>query len=608
MGKYEALAKEIIKNVGGAENINSLIHCVTRLRFQLKDEAKANDDVLKNMDGVVTVMKSNGQYQVVIGNHVPDVYADVCRLAGITSSTPSTHTKMSIKDKLFDIISGIFAPTLGILCASGMIKGLLSLIVFFGWMSDTTGLYLLLQGIGDALFYFFPIVLGYTSAIKFGMSPFLGMIIGAALVYPTLQGVDLDICGLTVNTTYTSTVLPIILTNILASYLYKGFNKVISTVIKTFVVPMLVLLIAVPIGFLAIGPFANIISDMIANAITGVYGFSPILAGLLLGALWQVLVVFGIHMGLVAVAIVQLMTGDPTPILSLMFTASFAQTAVVFAIWLRTKDSKLKEIALPAWISGIFGVTEPAIYGITLPRMKYFIISCIGGALGGIYYGFKNILTYQMAGLGVFGFPGMINPNGDTGTIMLHVLIGLAIAMGFSFVVTFIIFKDDKAEGNTLSNERLTINKEELLSPIKGKKISLSEIQDEAFNSGVLGKGIGIVPSEGKVIAPFDGTIVTLFPTKHALGLVSDEGCEMLIHIGLNTVQLEGKYFEAYVQQGDHIKKGQTLLTFDIEAIQAEGYSLETPIIITNYQDYVDVIETKNTDIKTTDKILTVLL
>ena len=608
MSKYETLAKEIIKNVGGAENINSLIHCVTRLRFQLKDEGKANDDVLKNMSGVVTVMKSNGQYQVVIGNHVPEVYADVCKLAGITNSNQDSTKKMSIKDKIFDAISGIFAPTLGLLCASGMIKGLLSLLVFSGLMSDTSGVYTLFEAIGDAFFYFFPIVLGYTSAAKFGMSPFLGMIIGAALVYPTLQGIDLEILGFTVNTSYASTVLPIILTNIFAAYLYKGLNKIIPTVVKTFVVPMLVLLIVVPIGFLAIGPVANTISNVLANTITGVYGFSPILAGLLVGALWQIFVVFGIHMGLVAIAIVQLMTGEPTPIFSLVFAPSFAQTAVVFAIWLKTKDKKLKEIALPAWISGIFGVTEPAIYGVTLPRMKYFVISCIGAALGGAYYGFKGLLTYQMAGLGVFGLPGFINPNGDMGSIMLHVVIGLILAVGFSFVATFILFRDDKVEEQKESNQKVVINKEELMSPIKGKTIPLTEIKDDAFNSGVLGKGIGIIPSEGKVVAPFDGTVVTLFPTKHAIGLVSENGCEMLIHVGLNTVQLEGKYFEALVNQGEMVKKGQTLVTFDIKSIQAEGYCLETPIIITNYQDYVDVIETKDTEIKTTDKLLTVLL
>lgn len=608
MGKYESLAKEIIKNVGGSDNIISLIHCVTRLRFQLKDESKAQDEVLKNMSGIVTVMKSNGQYQVVIGNHVPEVYADVCRLAGITNSNQETTKKMSIKDKLLDTISGIFAPILGVICASGMIKGFLALFLFLGVVSETSGAYMLFNGIGDALFYFFPIVLGYTSAVKFGMTPFLGMAIGAALVYPTLQGIDLEVFGMMVNATYTSTVLPILLTNILAAYLYKGLNKVIPTVVKTFVVPMLVLLIAVPIGFLAIGPVANMISDVLANAIMGIYGFNPLLAGLLVGFLWQFLVLFGVHMGLIAVGIVQFMSGQPTPIFSLIFIPSFAQTAVVFAMWLKTKDKKLKEIALPAWISGIFGVTEPAIYGVTLPRMKYFIISCIGAGLGSAYIGFKDLLTYQMAGLGIFGFPGFINLEGDTAAIMMHVCIALAIAIGFSFIATFILFKDDKGKERDEALAPIKMNQEELMSPIKGQTISLTSVQDDAFNSGVLGKGIGIIPAEGKVVAPFDGTVMTLFPTKHAIGLVSENGCEMLIHIGLDTVQLGGKYFEALVKQGDVVKKGQTLLTFDIKAIQGEGYCLETPVIITNSNDYADVIETQDQEIKTTDKLLTVIL
>lgn len=608
MGKYESLAKEIIKYVGGSDNIISLVHCVTRLRFQLKDESKAQDEVLKNMSGVVTVMKSNGQYQVVIGNHVPEVYADVCKLAGITSGTQEVTKKMSIKDKVLDTISGIFAPILGVLCASGMIKGFLALFLFLGVVSETSGIYMLVDGIGDALFYFFPIVLGYTSAVKFGMTPFLGMVIGAALIYPTLQGVDLELFGVTINATYTSTVLPILLTNILAAYLYKALNKVIPTVIKAFVVPMFVLLIAVPIGYLVIGPVANVISDGLANVIMGIYGFNPVLAGILVGFLWQFLVIFGVHMGLVAVGIIQFMSGQPTPIFSLMFVPSFAQTAVVFAMWLKTKDKKLKEVALPAWISGIFGVTEPAIYGVTLPRIKYFIISCIGAGLGAAYIGFKDLLTYQMAGLGIFGFPGFINLDGDTASIMMHVCIALVIAIGFSFTATFILFKDDKNEKNDEVLESTRMGQEELMSPIKGQTIALTDLKDEAFNSGILGKGIGIIPTEGKVVAPFDGTVVTLFSTKHAIGLVSENGCEMLIHVGVDTVRLNGEHFEAFVKQGDVVKKGQLLLTFDIQAIQDAGYCLETPVIITNSNDYTDVIETQDQEIKPTDKLLTVIL
>lgn len=371
MGKYTQLAKKIIENVGEKDNIVSLTHCVTRLRFVLKDESIANDDVLKNMDGVVTVMKSAGQYQVVIGNHVSDVYDEVCKVAGISGDVQTVKDdNKSMKDKFFDMITGIFMPSLAVMTGAGMMKGFLALFVFFGWMSDQSGIYTLLYDISDGLFTFMPVLIGYTSAKKFNMDPMLGLAIGAGLMYPALQSTDINVFGYIVNVSYSGTVLPIILTNILAAFMYKQLNKVIPDVIKTFFTPLIVLAVATPIGFLVVGPTANAISQWLLNGILTVYGFSPVLAGLLIGGLWQVMVIFGVHTIFALTAIITLMSGAPTPIFSLNFCASFAQTAVVFAIWLKTKDKKLKALALPAWISGICGVTEPAIYGITLPRMK----------------------------------------------------------------------------------------------------------------------------------------------------------------------------------------------------------------------------------------------
>lgn len=445
MGKYQNLAKDIIANVGGKENINSLTHCVTRLRFKLKDESKANDEVIKGMDGVVALIKSAGQYQVVVGNHVPDVFAEVCREAGISSDSSTASSggkKQGVGAVVMDFISGTMMPCLGMLTACGMIKGLLALAAFFGWMHEGQGIYTLLSGIGDSIFYFFPLVLGYTSANKLGMNPFLGLCIGGALMYPTYQNVDLQLFGMTVNVSYASSLLPIIITNIFASFIYKGLNKVIPDVIKTFVVPMFVAIIAVPAGFMFIGPAANTVAQWIANGVMGVYGFSPLVAGLIVGGLWQVFVMFGIHMALIVVGIMQISSGQPTPIFSLLFAVSFAQTASVFAIWLKTKDKKLKAIALPAWISGIFGVTEPAIYGVTLPRVKQFVITCIGGALGSAYLGLTNSLTYQMAGLGIFSIPGFLNGS-NSGTAMMNVGISIVIAMGFAFTASFLTFKDD---------------------------------------------------------------------------------------------------------------------------------------------------------------------
>ena len=610
MGKYEKLAKDIVANVGGRENINGLTHCVTRLRFNLNDESKAKDDVIKKMEGVVTLIKSAGQYQVVIGNHVPEVFADVCKVAGIsggTVSNSSSNTKKDIGATIIDFISGVMTPCLGLMTACGMIKGLLALAVFFGWMNESQGLYTLLAGIGDSAFYFFPVILGYTSANKLGMSPFLGLCVGAALMYPTYQNVDLTIFGMTFNVNYASSVLPVILTNIVAAFLYKLFNKIIPDVIKTFVSPMLVLLISVPLGFMVVGPAANTISGWIAGIITGVYGVSPIIAGLLLGGLWQVFVVFGVHMALVAVALMQLFSGEPTPILALCYGATFAQTATVFAIWMKTKDKKLKAVALPSWISGIFGVTEPAIYGITLPRIKQFVITCIGGALAGAYLGATNTLVQQMAGLGVFGIPGFMTQE-NAGKALMNVGIAIAIAMVFSFVVSFITFKDDKeVEEKEEKRDNTSLDKIEIKSPIEGNLIPLSEVKDAAFAQGALGKGIAIRPTKGIVKAPIAGEVTTIFPSLHAIGITSNEGVEMLIHIGLDTVQLEGKHFKANVKQGDRVNVGDLLIEFDIDAIEKEGYSVETPVIVTNTNDYLDIIEADLKPVTNKDIVMTVI-
>lgn len=616
MGKYQNLAKDIVKNVGGKGNINGLTHCITRLRFKLKDESKANDDVIKNMDGVVTLVKSAGQYQVVIGNHVREVFDDVCEVAGISNiaaSQSQTKEKQGVGAAIIDFISGVMTPILAIMTACGMIKGGLALGQFLGIIQQGSGIYTLINGIGDSIFYFFPIALGYTSANKLGMSPFLGMMIGAGLVYPSYQNVDLQIFGHVFNVSYSSSVLPIIITNVFAAFIYKYLNKIIPDVIKTFFVPMLVLLISVPAGFMLIGPASNVVSGWIAGGITAAYNVSPIIAGILLGGLWQVLVLFGVHMAIVAIGIMQIASGQPSPIFSLFFAATFAQTATVFAIWLKTKDKKLKAIALPAWISGIFGVTEPAIYGVTLPRVKQFVITCIAAALGSAYLGFTNSLTYQMAGLGIFSIPGFINPNG--GAWFGPVAISLIISMGLSFVATMLTYKDDVKEDKEKvlknkeikSNEFIKNKEIEIKAPLEGKTIKLSEVQDTAFAQGALGKGMAIVPSKGEVKSPVNGKLTTLFPSLHAIGITSEDGAEILIHVGFNTVQLDGKYFKAHVKQGDNVKVGDLLLEFDIDAIKKEGYSVETPVVITNYDNFLDVIESKPKSIKDNETLITVL-
>lgn len=608
MGKYENLAKSIVANVGGKDNILNIAHCVTRLRFTLKDEAKANDEVLKNMDGVVTVMKAGGQYQVVIGNHVPDVYKDVCGVAGIKGKEPAEAPKKNVGETILDLITGIFMPSMSILLASGIIQGILTLCTMFGIMSDTDGLYQLLYAAGQVAFYFFPVYIGFNAFKKLGGNPYLGMALGCALIYPNIQGVDLNVFGMVVNASYSSTVMPIVLISAVAVPFEKWLNKVIPDVVKTFVTPVIVMMVCLPLGFCVIGPVANSVAGLMTAFFTAVYGFSPIVAGALMAGLWQVLVMFGVHSVLIMTIIVGLMSGTPQPLMACMGVCSFVQTGAVIGIWLKTKDQKLKNIALPAWISGIFGVTEPAIYGVTLPHGKQFLYTCLISAVMGAVMAIFGASCYTMGGMGVFAIPSMANPANPAPTLITAIAV-LAASTVLGGIVSYITFKDAGTESpkNEKKNTELKVKKETIASPLTGKAIPLNEIEDAAFASEMLGKGIAIDPVDGHVYAPCDGTVSMLFSTKHAIGLVTDSGAELLIHLGLDTVKLEGKYFETHVEQGNKVKKGQLLITCDLDAIRGEGYSMVTPIIVSNTADYLDVVPMKQGDVNKEEELLTLI-
>lgn len=643
MGKYESLAKEIVKNVGGKENVSSLTHCITRLRFKLKDESKANDQVIKDMDGVVTVMKSGGQYQVVIGNHVPEVYADVMPLLGMEEGSADRAEDApsgNLFNRAIDIISGIFQPILGIMAACGMVKGLNALFVALGWYPETCGGYLVLNAIGDGLFNFLPLFLGYTAAKKFNLKPMIGLVIGAIMCYPTIQNTALSNGGEALYTLfsgtmfeskvytdffgipliamdYTGTVIPVIFVVYFASKCDKFFSKFIPDLVKFFFVPMLTLLISIPVGLLILGPVATFASKIIAEVVMTVRNFSPLLAGAIVGLTWQILVIFGLHWGFIPVYINNIQMNGFDNVMMPFFACTFATSAVVLAIFFKTKNKQLKEMALPNFISGIFGVTEPAIYGILLPLKKPFIISCIIGGIGGGFYGALNFRKFSMGGMGIFELPAMIEPDGSMGNLIVA-LVGIAITMILAFIVTMILYKEEtpkQEEKETLitekkqqeSCENKMVKQLEIASPIKGTVLKLEKMKDDAFASGVLGKGAAIIPEEGKVYAPTDGVITALFPTLHAIGMQADNELELLIHIGLDTVQLNGEGFQAMVKQGDRVKKGQLLVTFDKEFIESKGFCLETPVLVTNSDDFLEVIETKQIEISPGDCLITVL-
>ena len=650
---YDALAKTIIKDVGGKDNVISVVHCTTRLRFKLKDEKKANDDALKDTDGVVTVVKAGGQYQVVIGNEVADVYEAVLKEGGFSgggqvADDDLDDSNMSLMDKAIDLISGIFTPILGPMAAAGMIKGLTAMCASFGWLAKTSGTYEVLYAIGDGFFYFLPLILAITSAKKFKVDRFTAITIGAAMCYPAMVAMNsskkvlFDLFNGTflhsqvhatflgipiISMNYTSTVIPIILAVWFASVVEKWCKEWIPTVVKTFLVPFVTLLIVVPLTFLIIGPLATWIGNALAAITSAVYNFSPVLAGILLGGFWQVFVIFGVHWGFVAVMMSNIAALGYEPILGLSLGASFAQIGVVLAILLQTKDQKLKGIALPAFLSGIFGVTEPAIYGVTLPRKKPFILSCIAAGVGGGLIGFFGTKMYMMGGMGVFVIPAAIGPK--TGVDMS--VYGLMIAMAVSFVLGFILQMalgkksvdqayDEKqakavqevasqadaiakAAPSLASTSDLNVSTE-LVSPLAGELLPLSEVKDEVFSSGAMGEGVAVEPSEGVLHAPADGKVVMTFPTGHAIGMKTSDGAEILMHIGMDTVNLQGHGFETLVAKGDEVKAGDELVKFDIDAIHAKGYVVTTPIVVTNSKDYEKITVVSQGKVKVGQEIL----
>ena len=613
MKDYSELAATVIENVGGKENIDNLKHCVTRLRFQLKDESLANTDVLKDTSGVVTVVQAGGQYQVVIGNEVADVYKEVTTQAGIQDSqSAKTEKKKLTGFKWFvDFIFGVTGPTLMLLSASGILKGLLTIATMTGLMTNDSGVYTLFAAIADSIFYFLPLFLGYCTAQKIGVSPFLGMLIGAALCYPTINGVDLKIFGMDINATYTSTFLPTILIVSLALPVERFLSRIMPTAIKSLFVPLLVLITVVPVGFLIVGPFANFLSERLAWLIQTVYNSNSAIAGTIIGLLWQVLVVFGLHATVGMLSIANMLQGNPDPILAISSITMFPQVAAVMAIYFKTKSKKLKQDVLPAAISGVLGTTEPAIYGVTLPRIKVFIASCIGAGVTGLIAGIFKIHKYALGG-GIFAVPGLLNPEDPQ---ILPILLAIVAGTAVSFVLAMIVFRDkddavavkdaaDDAPATQVKEDK-KVRDEIVKSPLAGKLIPLKDVSDAAFAGGGMGQGVAIIPTSGRVVAPFDGKVIALFPTKHAIGLVSENGCQMLIHVGMDTVNLDGRYFKAHVEKGDTVKAGDPLVSFDLEKIAAEGYSLETPVIVTNMKDYSGIVPTGAQQLSIGDEILT---
>lgn len=596
---YTKVAQNIIANVGGKENIISVRHCITRVRFKLKDESKADDNVVKNLEGVISVVHGGDEYMTVIGDAVIDVYDAVCaQLGNMAESGSGDETKEKVNPvmKLLNIVVGAVGPCLNFICAGGIIKGLLTVLEMTGLVQAGSGVDALINAAGDAIFFFLPIFLGMNLAKTLKGDQFLGAIIGAILCYPAINGTDLVIFGMTFNYTYTSSFLPVIAVVAVAVPLAKALRKIIPKAVSNFLTPAITLLIVIPLGYTIIGPVVSMVGSLVNTGITALMNTVPLIAGALFGGLYQVMVLFGIHSALTSFSFMSLLEGNPDYIMAIGCTVSFAQIGVVLAMYIKSKDDELKSLALPSFISGIFGVTEPAIYGVTLPRIKMFILSCIGGAVCGAFIMLTNTMMYSFSGLGIFALLGLLNPENPN---VLVAALCAVVPFVFSFVIAFVMYNEKAAPPSAAETPVAVetvpaptptlIGKIEIEAPVPGKVVPITTVPDETFSTGVLGNGLAVEPSEGKVYAPFDGKCETLFSTLHAMGLMSDSGVSMLIHVGLETVSLDGKPFTPHIKEGDRFHKGQLLLEFDMDQIKAAGFPTITPVLITNEDEVGDV-------------------
>jgi PTS system beta-glucosides-specific IIC component len=632
---YEKLAKEIIQGVGGEKNVVSLIHCATRLRFTLKDNSKADKAALQKNNGVITVKESGGQLQVVIGNTVPEVYNAIGNVSGILNESKSASKSSGSGGQgakkgigsVIDVISSIFAPLLGVMAGAGILKGLLLIASNFEWLQKTDTTYIILYAAADALFYFLPMLLAVTTARKFGGNTFTALTMAGALLYPDIiklktEGIATNFFGIpVVMMSYASTVIPIILSVIVMSQLEKVCNRFIHESVKNFLTPLISLVIMLPVTLIVFGPFGVYVGNAIADGLLSAFSFSPLIAGAILGASWQILVIFGVHWGLVPVFINNIAVFGKDGIKPAATASVFAQTGAAFGVMLRTKNKKLKTLAGSATVTALFGITEPAVYGVTLPLKRPFIAGVIGGAVGGAIIGQAGTQAFASGAPGLLTLPIFYGPGGQG---FPGLIIGITASFLVSAILTYVMgFKDpvDETEdeskqvvssNNTDVSEVLKGNEvvkasQKVLSPLSGTIHPLSDVPDPAFSSEAMGKGVAIKPSEGRVVAPFDGKVTVAFKKKHALAVVSDSGAEMLIHVGIDTVKLDGQYFTSHVKEGDVVTAGQLLLEFDVEQIAAAGYETVTPIIVTNSTDYEDVYALQKGDVQVQDELLQIV-
>lgn len=626
---YTQLAKEVVAAVGGKENIVNVTNCMTRLRFVLKDDSIPDKDKVAGIKGVKGVMNQGGQYQVIIGTHVSEVVKDVRREAQISGegSINKEDMKLIKKDSLwnrfFKTISGCIMPMLGPMIAGGIIKGILVILVTAGILTKTDGTYLVLYAAGDAILYFMPVIVGFTCGKVFDCNPYVTAVIGAAFLYPDLVSAVSAEGGITflkipvAAASYTNTFLPIVLAGFVASKLEKLAKKFIPSMLQLMLVPTFVLAVTVPLSWIVIGPVMNTVSSWLSKGVFGIFGMSPLIGGALLGAFWQLVVLLGLHAAFIPILMNNLFSQGYDPVNAVLGLTVWALAGVTLGYALKNKDPEKRGIGFGSLASALCGVTEPAIYSIALPNFKLFVCAWIGGGISGGILGALGGKMYTMAGDGLFRIPAMINPEGLDISFYGFIICAL-ISFAVSAVLAFIMADSGVEEAEQVAeqmdtdmnnhvleeNKMISDNKETIIyAPVNGKVICREDIPDETFASGIMGEGVGIKPEEEIIVAPFDGEITSVVDTGHAVGLTSSDGVELLIHVGVDTVKMQGDGFQVFVTEGQKVKTGEKLLKFDRDKIRKAGYSDTTAVLVTNSDDYSSV-KTVAENVKQKDTVI----
>lgn len=616
---YRKTAELLVKELGGDENISNAAHCVTRLRFILKDESVVDKDRVAKIPGVITTVSAGGQFQVVIGNHVKDVYGFVMELIHIDEKdTGIQNKKAGVFGRIIDVISSVFAPFLYTLAACGILQGILGIFVALNAVDTTGGTYRILNFISWTAFTFLPVLIAITASKKFGVNTYVAVVIACALVCPDYIAMveaneAVDFLGIPVKLlSYTSSVIPIILSIWIASYVQRFFDKILPIVIRSLFSAMFTITIMVPLTLLAFGPIGNAVGGVIGDAYNYLYGLSPIVAGLVVGGLWEVLVIFGVHWGITPVTVGNYTNLGYDTFTGLQASAVFSQAGAAFGVFFKTRNKEMKKVSASAAVTGLFGITEPAIYGVNLRLKKPMICGCIAGAVGGAIGGAFNAVSWSYNMPGIATLPAYFKAGHVSQFIGL--LISIVVSFLLGAVLTYIVgFKEDVSENAETSEDTETgggtLNAGTVMDiacPVNGMVIPVTEVKDEVFAAETLGKGVGIIPDDGKVYAPFGGIVEMLADTGHALGLRSDDGVTVLLHIGIDTVKLDGKGFNVHVKEGEHVSQGELLVEFDKNLFVKEGYDSTVICVVTELEDEQQITSVTGRHLNTSDRVMTV--